>query len=378
MLSNRKDPLIPALGTMSALENKALLKKARSEGGAFATAPSSYLRVSGADRLRYLNGQITADLRKLSLGHSLSACLLTPKGRLVALLSITIEGEAFLIETDPLMEKVVLERLERYLVADDVVIEVITPPDTIHFFGPLAHHPEIEDAPGTLISRIGFPGKDLTQIFHTDSNASCKSLIDTTGSNFCSSGMKHIAVVEDPPLPNLHQPLQSPQHDEYEISDLETARFSSLPSIGPTILLSPNLVEILRIEQKIPRWGFELTSETLPPEARLEEKCIDYEKGCYLGQEVISRLKSLGHVNRLLYGFTSKEKILPGMDIYIKEDPSQSVGIITSAALQIDSGSFIALGYLRRGSENRSHYIAQDPKSVHQSNIIINNTLSSQ
>ena len=330
------DCLIPDVSPISTLENKSLLKKSRCEGGAFLLPPFSHLRLSGDDSFRYLNGQITADLSKLSPGDSLPACLLTPKGRLVAFLNIFKQDESFLIEMDSSLQEVVLERLERYLVADNVSIEVVTPPKTIHIFGPLAKHPEIQNIPGTLISRIGFPGKDLTQIFHTD-------LLRKPGSQIDS-----------------------------KIESL----FPSLPSGLLTTLLPADLVEVLRIEQKIPRWGFELTPETLPPEARLEIKCIDYEKGCYLGQEVISRLKSLGHVNRLLHGFISKEIILPNMEIFSALDPLQSIGIITSVALQNDSGYYIALGYLRRGAEHAASLLAKDVNSEIYKNIVISSNLS--
>jgi folate-binding protein YgfZ len=331
------DCLIPDISSLSTLENKSLLEKSRIEGGAFLLPPFSHLRLSGDDSLRYLNGQITADLRKLSSGNSLPACLLTPKGRLVAFLNIFKQEESFLIEMDCSLQEVVLERLERYLVTDNVSIEVVTPPKTIHIFGPLAQHPEIQNIPGTLISRIGFPGKDLVQKFHAE-------LLEKPGSQMDS-----------------------------KIDSL----FPSLPSGLLTTLLPADLVEVLRIEQKIPRWGFELTSETLPPEAGLEIKCIDYEKGCYLGQEVISRLKSIGHVNRLLHGFISKEIIFPGMEIFSKRDILHSIGIITSVALQNDSGYYVALGYLRRGAELASTLLAKDANSGAYKNIVMSSNLSS-
>jgi folate-binding protein YgfZ len=303
---------------MSQLENNnhMLLSKARTEGGAFLLPSRLLLRVSGSDRLRYLNGQVTADLRKLSLGTSLQACLLTPKGRLVALLVITMEEDAFLIETDLSLQDSVVERLERYLVADDVTIEVITPPETIHCFGKCSQHSEIQHADGTITSRLGVSGKDV-----------------------------------------------------------DAALFSSLPVSTKMRLLSSELVELLRIEQQIPRWGFELTSNTLPPEARLEEACIDYEKGCYLGQEVISRLKSVGHVNRLLYSFISEEEITPGMEIFSEEESSRALGTLTSTALQYDSGHWIALGYLGRGSENAPSFFAKNAETGWKRQIALVNKL---
>src|ERR1041385_8836091 len=63
--------------------------------------------------------------------------------------------------------------------------------------------------------------------------------------------------------------------------------------------------EIRRIEQGIPRWGRELTNEIIPVEANLESRTVDYEKGCYIGQEVISRIKMSGQTNKVLCGLVS-------------------------------------------------------------------------
>ena len=215
------DCIIPDVSPISTLENKSLLKKSRCEGGAFLLPPFSHLRLSGDDSFRYLNGQITADLSKLSPGDSLPACLLTPKGRLVAFLNIFKQDESFLIEMDSSLQEVVLERLELYLVADNVSIEVVTPPKTIHIFGPLAKHPEIQNIPGTLISRIGFPGKDLTRIFHTDLLRKPGSQMDAAlDSHFDLDSMYTYSPTSkcSPALP--HQPSRPPRYDQYEICGL--------------------------------------------------------------------------------------------------------------------------------------------------------------
>ncbi len=278
----------------------ALLSKARGAGGAFLLPPRSLLSIGGNDAFRFLQGQITADLNQLLPGQAIEACLLTPQGRLFALCHLFKRENLFFIETEKLLQEV-QERLERYLIADDVEIKVTTTPQAIHCFGTYAQHPKIQQARGIIISRLGFYGKDL------------------------------------------------------EVSD-----FYSLSENLQTKLLSEKLLNILRIEQWIPKWGFELTTQTLPPEARLEEKCISYEKGCYLGQEIVSRLKSIGHVNRLLYGFSSQEEITAGMEIFSPEEPTHALGVLTSTAELDGLGTWVALGYLRRGRESSSSFMARD------------------
>jgi folate-binding protein YgfZ len=110
----------------------------------------------------------------------------------------------------------------------------------------------------------------------------------------------------------------------------------------------------LRIEAGCPRWGAELTPETLPPEAGLERTHIDYHKGCYIGQETISRLRSVGHVNRELVGFesVSGQMLAPGLQIFAPdaEPESRPLGQLTSAAWSFALAKPVALGYLKRGS----------------------------
>src|SRR5439155_237500 len=109
--------------------------------------------------------------------------------------------------------------------------------------------------------------------------------------------------------------------------------------------------EVMRIEQGIPRWGRELTAEIIPIEANLEERTIDYQKGCYIGQEVISRIKMSGQTNKRLCGLISVDDIplQPGMKLVAPSVPGKEVGWITSATRSETIEKEIALGYVKRG-----------------------------
>src|SRR6266516_2088182 len=108
-----------------------------------------------------------------------------------------------------------------------------------------------------------------------------------------------------------------------------------------------NCAEVLRIEQGIPRWGRELTAEIIPVEANLEQRSIDYEKGCYIGQETISRMKMSGQRNKQLCGLVSVKNIplVPGMRLAGPD--GKDIGCITSAAYS--NRRAIALAYVKRG-----------------------------
>src|SRR3989449_7377427 len=114
--------------------------------------------------------------------------------------------------------------------------------------------------------------------------------------------------------------------------------------------------EVVRIEQGIPRWGSELTDEIIPIEANLEQRTIDYQKGCYIGQEVISRIKMSGQTNKRLCGLISLDDVplQAGMRLASAPEKGKEAGWITSATRSEKIGKEIALGYVKRGFNSPS------------------------
>jgi folate-binding protein YgfZ len=110
----------------------------------------------------------------------------------------------------------------------------------------------------------------------------------------------------------------------------------------------------MRIEEGIPRWGRELTEEIIPIEANLEERTVDYEKGCYIGQEVISRIKMSGQTNKRLCGLISLDGVplQAGMRLASAPEKGKEAGWVTSATHSEKIGKEIALGYVKRGFNN--------------------------
>ena len=210
------------------------------------------LILTGADVVRYLNGQVTNDVRKLRTGQTQMACVTTAKGRLCGDVCITAQEGALIVDAEPILREALLARLERYIVADDVTIEDATDSQALlHYIGP-ASPPASAVGQIAASRRFGRDGWDL----------------------------------------------RLPQ------TDFAGAREFLLAG---QVVLDDALAELLRIEAGIPRWDRELDENTLPPEAGLGATHIDYHKGCYIGQEVISRLKSVGHVNRQLTGFIAED-----------------------------------------------------------------------
>jgi folate-binding protein YgfZ len=117
--------------------------------------------------------------------------------------------------------------------------------------------------------------------------------------------------------------------------------------------------EIARVEAGIPRFGIDMDNKTLPPEAGLETRAISYTKGCYIGQEIIARIRTYGRVNRTLVGYRLDADLATGTQL--TDDSGKTVGTLTSV---IDSPRFgpIALGLAKRGSETSGQVLtAREP-----------------
>jgi folate-binding protein YgfZ len=256
------------------------------------------LRVTGADRIRFLNGQITNDPRKATETSAIEACVLNAKGKIDAHIYISALGESFLLDAAPDLRETLKLRLERYVIADDVEIEDVTDQFCIfHALSPQA--PLIENARILSVRRFAEPGWDVW--------------VDAT---------QYGALFEQ---------ISSRR----ELCDSDAA-------------------EVMRIEQGIPRWGRELTNEIIPMEANLEQRVIDYEKGCYIGQEVISRIKMSGQTNKRLSGLISLDNVPLQREMKLAAPlaPEKEVGWITSAATSKLVGKQIALAYVKRGFNN--------------------------
>ena len=253
------------------------------------------LRVTGTDRFRFLNGQITNDLRKTTEKVAIEACVLNAKGKINAHIFVSALGECFSVDAEPELRETLRSRLERYVIADDVQIADVT--DQFSLF-----HVLVEESPtpehGRIVSvrRFAEPGWDIW-----------------------GNAARHDAV-----------------------SQQLSSTFGFVDSAA---------AEIMRIEQGIPRWGCELTEEITPIEANLEQRTIDYEKGCYIGQEVISRMKMSGQTNKRLCGLVSLADVplQPGMKLAAPSAAGREVGWVTTATRSERIGKEIALGYVKRG-----------------------------
>ena len=114
-----------------------------------------------------------------------------------------------------------------------------------------------------------------------------------------------------------------------------------------TATMSAGTLETLRIEEAVPKWGADMDENTIPNEAGLEARAISYDKGCYIGQETIARIKTYGHVNRRLVQIAIAGESVPARGDKILAE-GREVGQVTSAIRSSRLGKPLTLGYVRR------------------------------
>jgi tRNA-modifying protein YgfZ len=243
------------------------------------------LEFGGPDAVRFLNGQVTQDVRRLAGGKiSLPSCVTDAKGKLLFRVTMTEsdDGELWLAGLAEWAEDLEV-RLTRYLIADDVETSDLTGSYTlIHFLGAAPAAPK--GVAVRVANRYGVAGTDWW-------------------------------LPVDQEIPSMVSWIQA---DE---------------------------LEALRIAHGVPAWDKELVTGMLPPEALLEETDIAYNKGCYIGQEVISRMKSAGKVNRRLTQFVADAGVA-----WVAGPFENGAGEVTSVSPLADGSVRHALGYVKRGA----------------------------
>jgi folate-binding protein YgfZ len=275
------------------------------------------IAVTGGDRVRWMNGMVTNNVRDLAPGYGVYAFLLNAQGRIQADLYVFQRGESLLVDTERVQRQKVLELFDRYIIADDVEIADISETMTaIGLTGPGSR---------SVLERAGIPVTDLAHLQFAD------VAWRQTPVTVLRSGEE---------AAESWQVWMSPDH----VAEL----WGTLVEAGarPTGTAALNL---FRISRGIPQLAVDIHDRDLPQETG-QTRALNFTKGCYLGQEIVERIRSRGAVHRQ-FGAFSVDGELPekGAKIFAN-DAEKEVGEITSGAiLPLPGGDrAVALGYLRR------------------------------
>ena len=275
-------------------------------------------RLTGNDRAVYLHRIISNDVEGLAVGEGNYATILTNRGKIIADMKVYVFEDSIDIETNAETTSILYQELDKYLIADDVTIEDFSE----HAGAVGVHGPNSAE----LIAEVyGFDVRDLRE-YH--------SIVDETDG-------RRVVCVRANETGEVGYNLCTASECIEGLWDtvLTKGRTFGAEPVGLTALNS------LRIEAGIPRYGAELGDSVFPGEAELEQ-AISFEKGCYIGQEIVARMKYRGHPNRLLRGFEIVSDISPqsGDRLF---DRDKEIGWLTSAVISPTLGKTIGMGYIR-------------------------------
>jgi folate-binding protein YgfZ len=299
----------------------------RSGAGLVDFAPRVHLRITGTARAKFLQGILTNDTDLLKPGRGLYAAILTAKGKMQADLTVYAASEWYWVDAEPEVAARLPALLSRYTIGTDAeVADLSTSHRTLGLYGPSA--PRLV---ATAFSGLLPPTSALAV---TEGDWSGHRIM--------------IAEAGYPGTPGYKLLLPS--------AAVDVTR-QALVS-GGAANAEPDALETVRIESGVPRFGVDMTEDNFPPEARIETRAVSYTKGCYLGQETIARIKTYGHVNRLLVGLLPEadQPIPRGAKLYHPDVTSvlrerKEAGYVTSSVYSPGLKRIIALGYVHRTIE---------------------------
>ena len=278
-------------------------------------SPRGKLLVRGSDRDRFLHGMLTNTVEGLGPDQGNHAAITDPKGSTQADLHLYRRGDHFLIETEPGLHPKVTEFLDRYLIGDDVEIEDVTERYAIvGVQGP--------DSPG-LMNALGADVGELAPYASTPAGS-----VDAT-------------VVKRSYTGEIG-------YDVWVEADGAPGVWRSLVEAGASPA-GEAAIEVLRVEAGLPKYGVDVDGRVVPLEGGMADT-VDFEKGCFIGQEVLAKMQNLGKPRRYLVGVAveGEDPIEPETEISVE---GKKVGWTGSSVKSIALDRSIALASIRRGFE---------------------------
>jgi aminomethyltransferase len=281
-----------------------------------------WLRVTGSDRVRWLNGMVTNSIQSLKPGEGCYNFVLNAQGRIQADLTAWLLEDSILLQTDARQIETLRTYLDRFIIMDDVELTPHSMGSGLLVVGP--HAPAI-------LESMGFHPQPDTLRLNTRTDT------------------REILI-------HAHSPLV-PKFEIWSGSPEDLRGIAASLHGNSAAQATPETLTYLRLLEGTPLYGTDIrnseTAKDLPQETA-QARALHFAKGCYLGQEIVERIRSRGNVHRTFSGFVLSGDLPPAGTQITSDDPSESspkpIGEFTSlAALDLPSGPIqLALGYIRR------------------------------
>ena len=290
------------------LELDAQYRQLREEAGLLERRERGLIAVTGADGAEYLQGQLTSDVEALAPGEGQYSALLDRKGHMQADMRILRrpDAEGFWIDAEAAALPAALKHLTMYSIGRDV---------------------SVADASQerAILSLIGPRSAEVAGAPPLPEDA-CEA-VSVAGTECLAVGTR--------------------EGIDLICAAADAERLAAALREAGAVEVSPEAVELLRIEAGVPRFGAEMGAETMPAEAGIVERAVSFTKGCYIGQETVARLHYKGKPNRHLRGLRLSAAAEPGAALRLGE---KEVGQLGGAAVSPALGP-IGLAILRREAE---------------------------
>ncbi len=275
------------------------------------SAARGRIRVSGSEATMFLNGLITNDMKSLAANRWMPAVFPTVQGRLIGAVRVIRGSEpSFLIDTEAASHEAVLKTISRFTMAGDFKVSDVT-------------------AETALLTVQGQGAGEIID-----------KVLETRSSEIPEKGVSEVQAVT----------IIRATHTGEDGFDalVDASRKAELLQAFETAGAQPvsdETLETLRVEARIARFGQDIDETNVVPETNLDD-AVSYTKGCYVGQEIIVRIKHRGHPAKKLTGLRFETDAQIESGAVIKSTENQDIGHVTSAVISPRLGS-IGLGYVR-------------------------------
>jgi folate-binding protein YgfZ len=261
----------------------------------------------GRDRARLLHNITSNEIKKMTPGSGCYAFLLSPQGRIQADLYLFAFEDHLLLDTEPELREKVHTHIKRYIIADQVELEDVTATTAcIGLEGPGA---------AAILTSLGapLPGADYMHVAWDDATVAAVTVTGQPGVRVFAPSEKAAALAR---------------------------QFEAAGAVAAT----DEDVRAVRIENGKPRYGEEIRDTSLPQETQ-QMHAVSFNKGCYLGQEIVERIRAQGRVNKKLTRVTLEGDVpAPGTKMTLDGAEAE----VMSAVMSPESGGVVALAYVRQ------------------------------
>jgi len=280
------------------------------------SASRGRIRVSGSEATMFLNGLVTNDMKALGENRWMPAAFANVQGRLIGAVRI-VRGKdpAFLIDTDAASREGVLKTISRFTLAGDFRVLDLT----------------------DEMAEVTVQGKRAAEIV--------EKVFETQVTDLPRNGVVETKWHDVPVMIFRATHTAEDGFDVVIDSGQLNALQQAIVNAGAQPI-SEDVAEILRVEAGIALYGRDMDETNVVPETNLDD-AVSYTKGCYVGQEIVVRIKHRGHVAKKFAGLRLETVRQIAAGTTIKSMDNQEIGRVTSAVVSPALGETIALGYVR-------------------------------